>query len=197
MKAGLLGAIGGLGNAMQTLGSSIIERREKALAEAKAMAKYERERADKKVEKEEDYTRTLARDDALATRRSADAIALEGVRQEGKAADREFRVEDREDRQEFASAQSAASRAAATERTLLAGRLAEERRAANSVDRVAIVKLQDKLKGPGIRGVTYGAPDSRGMSRVYAISKDGKLIDMKQSLRRPAAKADDNTDAPL
>jgi len=84
MKAGLLGAIGGLGEAMQTVGKDIQKRREEALENARELAKEQRRQAIRGEERAQD--RGLRIDLAEATDRR---IREEGEATRGAAATRQ------------------------------------------------------------------------------------------------------------
>jgi len=76
MKAGLLGAIGGLGEAMQTVGKDIQKRREEALENARELAKEQRRSVE--AREREDRQTGLRIDLAEITQTGANTRAAEG-----------------------------------------------------------------------------------------------------------------------
>lgn len=85
MKAGLLGAIGGVGKALEGFGSDLQKRREQALEDARELAKEERRRAERKEETAENRAFTLDRDEArekAINARTDKTIAATAARQE-------------------------------------------------------------------------------------------------------------------
>jgi hypothetical protein len=184
MKAGLLGAIGGLGQAMQTAGKDIIARRERALDEARRMAEYERARADKQIDKEEDRDFQVGMEEARQERLDARHSASLATQASEGAANRGERAEDRS----FRAAEGSKDRAARRELTVLSKSLEGE----NSR---AATRLAKTLSAGDVHAVQYGAPDANGYAEVITILKDGSIRKTGQKVYRPKRDDEDEDEA--
>lgn len=176
---GLLGAIGGFGQALQTAGKDIIARRERALENARQLAKEQRDRANKIEDREDLQAHGL---EELGIREEGDnrrTAANIRARREEKAEDREFRAQEREEDRAFKREEKATDRAQQIELT----RLKSQLDAANSA---AAERLKKQLEGNEVRGIKYGAPDEKGLSPVFKILKDGTVVYSGQRIRLPA-----------
>lgn len=167
---GLLGAIGGLGQAMQTHGKNIMERRERALAEAKAMAAEQRKEARDAAKRQEDRDFTLTTLDIKESRQDARTSATLEARAAEKKEDREFKVADREDTQEHTAEQKRLDREAAAARQREAAKLQGSKEAAN-------IRLREQITSKQVAGVKYGErkPDDPDYVRILIIRKDGTV----------------------
>lgn len=182
---GLLGALSGLGQGMTQAGESIIARRERALAEAKALAAEQRKRAQQLEDKASDRDfelKTLGVKGEQAAARTELAVKgrLEAIdRTAGHAAARQ------EDSQAFTAEQKAADRAA--QRELVKVRAQAER------ENIRFSKtLQDQLDDDNTQGITYGKQDPKrpDYKRLLIIKKDGSVVDGGAWAYKPA-RADD------
>lgn len=187
---GLLGAIGGLGDALQTAGTNLATRRERALEQARQLAAEERKRAQQLSDKKEERLFTLTRDDALQTRQDA-RTAAQIASQEGRAqlsATTRERVADKQI--SAADARAAASREHQTSLVRLREQLQGARTAAE-------IRLRDRLANDDVAGTKFGKehPNRPGMFELVIIRKDGSLKKTGEWVNKHRIKPEDDDDS--
>jgi hypothetical protein len=172
-KMGLLGALAGVGDALQTAGTTLMQRREKALEDARRLAEYERKMADQKAAKQEEREFDLGKTAALEDRKDARVEFTTKARAAEKVEDRKFRATEK-----------AEDRSHASELVKLRSSLARD-------NEVATAKLRDKLEGDDVRGIQYGAPNASGQSEVIVVTKSGGVRRTGMLVYRPAVDKDE------
>jgi len=158
MKAGLLGAIGGVGAALQGFGSDLQKRREQALDDARELAKEQRREA---VAREREDRATGLRIDLAemsqtgADRRAAASqAAITGRAEKSQEFQREERI-----------ARAQASKDLATYRAQLSKSNQKE---------AAVFKQQ--LSQGDVKGIKPGRTREDGFVEVIGVRKDGKAF---------------------
>lgn len=184
-KLGLLGAIGGFGQALQTYGSDMVRRREQALDWARREAEHQRTRAEKKedVGEERDFQLKITGErERAADERSTAQIEAMDRRTE---AERDFKKSERVERQKFDASEGAKDRAARVALERLQGSLQSARTAAE-------IRLRDQLQADDVHAVQYGAPDANGYAEVFVVTESGKVRRTGQRVYRPKEDEEDD-----
>lgn len=181
---GLLGALGGLGNAMQTIGKSLEDRRQEALKRAEQLAERQRVAAEKKAEKLEDreygFRERLAlrdydaevtaeRDDVRFQRQTERDDRLERNRDENREQTQAFQRGERLSRQDFQAAQRSLNQDFQAQLTERRAELARDNSLAGIAER-------HRLAQGGIRGVAYINPKDDGTAEAVYIKNDGTQV---------------------
>lgn len=182
---GLLGAIGGLGDALQTAGKDLSTRRERALEAARQLAAEERKRAQQLEDKKSDRLFTLSRDDALQTRQDA-RTAAQIASQEGRTeAQLSARAEDRASRERTAQQNR--------EHQTSLVRLREQLQGARTA---AEIRLRDRLASDDVAGTKFGKehPNRPGMFELVIITKDGTTKKTGEWVNKHRIKPDEDED---
>lgn len=177
---GLLGAIGGLGDALQTAGTNLATRRERALEQARQLAAEERKRAQQLQDKKEERLFTLSRDDALESRRDA-RTAAQIASQEGRA---ELAANTRRETTEA----QISSRERVAEANREAAKEVARLRASLDADKDARqARLQKALSAKDVQGVQYGPahPRDPDYRKVILVKKDGTIEETNQYAFKP------------
>lgn len=186
VSLGLLGAIGGVGQAMQTIGGDIVKRRERALEEARREAEYQRSLADRREDAEAAAKRAekaFERRDASTNLRTDKQIAAANERfEKGQIA----KTQDREDKQR-----------AAEDLAKMKAELAKEVAAAKAVGKEAAIRLKRELSKDDVKGLVYGPPDARDYAAVSAITRGGGHRPLGFKAYRPNKKDDEDEDGLL
>lgn len=177
MNKGLLGAIGGLGDALQTVGSGLATRRERALEQARQLAAEQRKMAETARLKAEDRSFTISRDAELEKGRNARLGTQLEARATERAADREFKVSDREDEQSFKEKQKADDRQAARDLAKLKGSISKDNDAASE-------RLRKDLTANDVKGVIYSGQRKDAQGNIYAEA----IIYTKGGQQRPTGR---------
>lgn len=195
MKLGLLGAIGGLGQALTTAGKDLATRREQALERARQDAAEQRRRAQQVEDREDQQTFQTGQSEitqaALDRRNEA---AIKARQQEGelnrkdKQADREFRTTERIEGQKYRTSERVASQGDRRELARLQSSLQGSRSEAE-------IRLRDKLSADDVHAVQYGAPDANGYADVYVVLKGGGTRKTGQKFYRPAKDKEEEGEA--
>lgn len=166
-KLGLLGALGGLGAGLQDIGKQMYLRRERALEEARLLAKEERERGFKREEKQLEREHEDRKIETLEKGRASRTQAqIEGRAAEGAA--------NRSSREGIA----AKNRANQKELVKLRGQI-------EASNEAAARRLSDQLSADDVHAVQYGAPDASGYAEVIVILKNGQTRRTGQKVYRP------------
>lgn len=175
---GLLGALSGVGKALETFGSDIVKRREQALENARLEAQYQRKLADQKAATVDERAFTVSRDTARNT--AADARVTRQIEGREKLAKstQEFKVLDREDQQ-------LAARALAE----LNGDIDKQLASTNANYRAAAAKLKAEIAAQKPIGLLYGKPDKDGYVEVRGVTASGDTVRMTSRAYRPDKKA--------
>jgi ATPase subunit of ABC transporter with duplicated ATPase domains len=161
---GLLGALGGVGQAMTIIGTDMVRRREKALDWLREDAEYQRRRADK----QDDDAVTREHQSALIDQRSAaqrerdERVAA--ARREEKVEERSWKDADREDKQQ-------------SEREIKAAEIRARRDLERLKASLGETAKEKELKATlnRAKGVQYGPPDKEGKSELLYITNGGEL----------------------
>lgn len=177
MSKGLLGAIGGLGDALQTVGTSLATRRERALEQARLLAAEQRKREQQVADKAEERTFTLGRDAAAEEARNARLGTQIEARRTERQEDRTFKVEDREDEQSFKEKQKADDRRAARDLAQLRGQISRDNDAASE-------RLRKDLTADDVKGVIYSGQRKDAQGNIYAEA----IIYTKSGQQRPTGR---------
>lgn len=174
-KLGLLGAIGGLGQGLTLVGKQMQERRERALEEARQLAKEERDRAFRREENEANRTATLERTQLIQKEQNRRTAANISARRTEKKEDREFR-----------SSEAQKQRDNQRELVKLRGQVERDNSAESE-------RLRRKLSAGDVHSVQYGAPDARGYAEVLVVTKDGSVRSTGQKVYRPKREEDEDS----
>lgn len=190
---GLLGAIGGLGQAMQTVGQDMEKRRQQALVWAAEEAKRMRERAEKRADEQEKRTYTEGREEVKETWQR-ERIGINQDRQDQRqdksisAADKRQGVQIAATDRRQEDAQSHAQAMARLQDSLASSRAAqnEDQRQRN---RIAL----DKLNEGKPKGIIWADdPDAPGKQRAFKWWDDGRT-ESTNFTRTPRARDDEGT----
>lgn len=203
---GLLGAIGGIGEALQTVGKGMEERRQAALKAAADEAKERRlavQRAEDRRDAHQDRlalvgARTAGQVQVVEAKADAtvDKVipAQTAARKEVITAtgDKEVRVEGvkQKGRVALQDDRQAGARDLASYRATLTAKAQQ--------DRAAQRKLEKLDADPNIRSLSFGKPDPRtGMAAAYGVMKDGSRKPLGWEEYRPPKAAGKKADTPL
>ena len=162
---GLLGALQGLGEGIQTVGKGMEARRERALEEARRMAEYQRQRADKQADTE---TSQMFQREMQGERLDRSDEANQARIAASKAG--------RQETQQFQQGERIARAAAAKD-------LAAYRSNLTRQNNEASIKFRKQLDDADIKGVKPGGPPDPahgGKVPVVGIRGDGKLVQLPQ-----------------
>jgi hypothetical protein len=162
MKAGLLGAIGGAGKALEGFGSDLIKRREQALEDARELAKEQRRE-------------TIARD--REDRQTGLRIDLAEMSQTGadrRAAASQAAITGRQEKsQEF-------QRSERKERAAEARSLADYKNNLTTLRTQKAAEFKADLAKGQIKGIRPGPARPDGMVQVLGVRGDGQVVPMPQ-----------------
>lgn len=163
-KLGLLGALAGAGKGISDLGDDILRRRERALEEARLLAKEERDRAFRSEENR--LTREATAEERRLTREAADARTDKTI-----AARKEILKE----QQGFTVSRDQAKAAAAKD-------LARFKNDLTRASTKEAIRLRQSLKDNDIVGLHPSAPDPKHGGKVQILGErgDGVTVEMKQ-----------------
>jgi hypothetical protein len=156
---GLLGALGGLGQGLQTVGRDIYARRERALEEARKEAEYQRRLADVRQDKQE--ARQFDIDKTAAIQGRQDARFLAG--EQGK--DRRLLQT-----QTHQAARDETKFSRDKELIKLRNVLDSEKEAKGDTRRA---QLKKEANRDDVATVQYGKPNAEGYAEVIFLLKDG------------------------
>lgn len=178
-KLGLLGALGGLGQAITGFGADLAKRREAALAAAQRMAEEQRARA-AKIEDREDAQaaqlteRSMAISSAAAIAQERNRVTTETTAAKITAAsdltERKITATSERDDKKIAADQTIAERkiAAARDLAVLKGKIGVEH-----------ARLKEKLDNDDVVGTKPGNehpdPKKKGFYQVMTVRKDGSV----------------------
>jgi hypothetical protein len=159
MKAGLLGAIAGLGEGIQDVGTSLMKRREQALEDARELAKEQARQAQRQSERQEDREFKVdmfkASQGALDERAAANQAAV-GARQEAGFRHQETMVETR---------------------ARQAKDLATYKANLSRLNSQAATDYKHKLSQGDVKGIKPGRVRAKdGFVEVLGVRKDGKAF---------------------
>ena len=174
---GLLGALGGVGQAMQTAGQTwmrdITQRREAALEDARERAREARRQA----ERQEDRSFQMQRDEVRADRQERRDEITAKDRYLNREDTQEFLAAQQRGRQEFTREERLARQDHETQLTRLRDTLSRSR------TREAM-ELRRQLEGGDVSGVLYDDVDDQGTSEVLFRYRDGRIVRSGQRVRR-------------
>lgn len=174
MDLGLIGAIGGLGQAVSKIGDDIVKRRERALEWAQQEAMRQRELAAKR----EDATTSFQRDMTLTTLKEDRADARNDA--DNRAATERTRlIQGSEDARQSRQIQ------AQRDLAVLRGRIDKEIAAARGAVDEHIAQLRDQLGQDDTKAVQYGQPDKNGYAEVFIITNSGQVKRTGQKVYKP------------
>ena len=174
---GLLGALGGLGQAATNLGESIIQRRERALAEARRMAEEQRKSLERKAERKEEHGLRLAE---IGVRHQGEVDIVNrqsAARRAENLEKRTYDVEDREDTQTHELEKTRIQKEGEERLARLRASLDEDKEARNT-------RLREALDDKDLKYIKYGKPyidpDTKQpipeYRQVIKVMNNGKLI---------------------
>lgn len=178
MDLGLLGAIGGAGQALQTAGADIIKRREQALENARKDAEDQQREAQRMTEIQ--VTHNLDMEEINTRETAADARTQKEIdaRAASDAADRTDRKAEREQDRSFRASESQKDRDARVELARLTNSLEGARSASE-------INLRHQLQADDVKSVQYGAPDAQGYSPVFVVTSSGAVKPTGKKVYRP------------
>lgn len=191
-KLGLLGAIGGVGKALETFGSDIVKRREQALEDARRLAR----------EQSRDAQRTS--EIKLTHDLDMEEIGARGQNAADLSAEQQAAMDAREQKKEAFTEKMQGRKESANEKTIRMReegemRLAKLRANLDAANDAASQRLKSKLDSPKIKRVEYGKPDKEGYAEVITVRDDGTTIHTGEHVYKPKLdyKEDDTDDDAL
>lgn len=177
-KLGLLGALGGLGSALQDTGKFILARRERALEAARQEAEAQRrflERQQLAGEQRAYDTEKTTFQEGRRDARTQAQIDASAARDKGRQS---FQSQERVAGQQFQASQKERDIEAQKDLARLRSSLQKEESAASA-------RLQDQLSADNVHAVQYGEPNAQGYAEVIVILKDGTTRKTGQRVYRP------------
>ena len=179
---GLLGAIGGVGKALENIGSDIVKRRERALEWLREESKYQRQVADQNARDDKNFgQQKQLQDERLTSQAEQNRIERE-ARQAEKAEDRQIKRLETEDERAYKDRVRAEELRGRKEMARLEAGLSRSNTEAG-------IRLRKKLGvgvNEGFKSVMYGPPDEKGMAEVILLKPDGTMQHTGSKVYRPA-----------
>lgn len=175
---GLLGAVGGFGQALQTVGGDIVKRREQALENARRDA--EQQRRDAQRMSEITTTHNLDMQEIGARETAADARTQKEIdaRTAENAANRQATADEHKANRSFQATESEKDRAGRKELARLTSSLEGARSASE-------INLREQLSADDVKTVQYGAPDAQGYAAVFIVTNSGQVKPTGKKVYRP------------
>jgi hypothetical protein len=191
MNKGLLGAIGGLGDALQTVGKDLGSRRERALEEARRLAAEQRKLAVEDQRRAEDKNFTRERDGASAAASMARTTAQIEARQNELGQRQEFERDERKANESFKEKQAREEREGRAA-------LARLRSSLSRADDEASIRLRDSLGADDVKSIIYTNPKKDAGGNVYQeaviVTKSGQQKPTGKWVLKNRARATDTED---